>query len=213
MKARFYIPVVLSLALALPAAAQNYDDDIYYNPDKARKAAAAKNAAPKSSNAYITGNAAAAPASADYPAADTYTPAAGSGLNMSVDEYNRRGAYAAGAPADSAASETDAFAYTRRIERFHNPDIVAESDDDEFVEYYYATDPVVLNVNVIDINPWDWWGPRYSWYSPSMWYSSYWNPWYNWSWGPTWNWNFGWGWGGWYDPYWSWAGGWGPSWG
>ncbi|MDE6043164.1 MAG: hypothetical protein K2G07_06435, partial [Muribaculaceae bacterium] len=198
MKARTYLPLVLSLALALPAAAQDYEDDIYFNPDKPRKAATTKTTAKAGSNAaYITGAAAATPAVADYPAADTYTPAAGSGLNMSVDEYNRRGAYANGTPADSTAAEADAFAYTRRIERFHNPDIVAESDDDEFVEYYYATDPVVLNVNVIDVNPWDWWGPswgwRYSWYSPASWYSSYWNPWYGWSWGPTWNWNFGWG--------------------
>ena len=167
MKARTYLPLVLSLALALPAAAQDYEDDIYFNPDKPRKAATTKTTTKAGSNAaYITGAAAATPAVADYPAADTYTPAAGSGLNMSVDEYNRRGAYATGTPADSTAAEADAFAYTRRIERFHNPDIVAESDDDEFVEYYYATDPVVLNVNVIDVNPWDWWGPSWGWGGP-----------------------------------------------
>ena len=45
MKMSRYIPLVLGMAaLALPAAAQDYEDDIYYNP-KAKKAAPAKNKA------------------------------------------------------------------------------------------------------------------------------------------------------------------------
>lgn len=136
---------------------------------------------------------------------------------MSVDEYNRR--VPASTPDSVAgAPKSDAdFTYTRRLERFHNPDIVAQSGDEELVEYYYATEqPTVINVNVIDIDPWNWWGPSWGW-RYSSWYSPYWNPYYSFGWGPSWNWGWGpswsWGWGGWYDPYWSWAGGWGPAWG
>ena len=194
MKMSRYIPLVLGMAaLALPAAAQDYEDDIYYNP-KAKKAAPAKK---QSAGSYITG----AGAAADYPAADTYTPAAGAGLQMSVDEYNRHtsGSTAADSSAMAAAGDAD-FAYTRRIERFHNPDIIAETGDDELAEYYYATEqPTVINVNVIDVDPWDWWGPSWNWRYNS-WYSPYWRPYYGygWNWGPSWSW----GWGGWYDPYW-----------
>ena len=68
-----------------------------------------------------------------------------------VDEYNRRGAYdpinqtnyeidingdTIYFDADSVYDD-DAFANTRRIERFYNPDIVILSDDDDLVELYY----------------------------------------------------------------------------
>lgn len=216
MKMRHYIPLIASLAvMTLPAAAQDYEDDIYYNPDKAKKTAPAPQK--QTQNAYITGARTSAPVAADYPAADTYTPAPGAGLQMNVDEYNRR--VPASTPDSVAgAPESDAdFTYTRRLERFHNPDIVAQSGDEELVEYYYATEqPTVINVNVIDIDPWNWWGPSWGW-RYSSWYSPYWNPYYSFGWGPSWNWGWGpswsWGWGGWYDPYWSWAGGWGPAWG
>ncbi len=57
MKMSRYIPLVLGMAaLALPAAAQDYEDDIYYNP-KAKKAAPAKK---QSAGSYITGAGAAA---------------------------------------------------------------------------------------------------------------------------------------------------------
>lgn len=187
MKMSRYIPLVLGMAaLALPAAAQDYEDDIYYNP-KAKKAAPAKK---QSAGSYITG----AGAAADYPAADTYTPAAGAGLQMSVDEYNRHtsGSTAADSSAMAAAGDAD-FAYTRRIERFHNPDIIAETGDDELAEYYYATEqPTVINVNVIDVDPWDWWGPSWNWRYNS-WYSPYWRPYYGygWNWGPSWSWGWG----------------------
>ncbi|MDE6160975.1 MAG: hypothetical protein K2F77_04890, partial [Muribaculaceae bacterium] len=201
---RRFIPMMLGLAvLALPAAAQDYEDDIYYNPAKAKKAAAAKkqqsaaSAAQAASN-YYTG----ATSTYDYPAADTYTPAPGQGLQMSVDEYNRHSTTASASrsvAADSAAAED--FAYTRRLERFHNPDIIAESGDEELADLYYSSEPqTVLNVNVINLDPWDWWGPGWNWRFNS-WYSPYWNPYYGygWGWGPSWSWN--WGWGGWYDPY------------
>lgn len=197
---RRYITMILSLAvLALPAAAQDYDD-IYYNP---KKKTAPKATAPARTPAAVS----------DYPASDTYTPSLGDGLQMSVDEYNRHYTSAPDAAElalDSLAG-TDAFAYTRRLERFHNPDVIAQSGDEELAEYYYATEPqTVVNVNVIELDPWDWWGPgwnwAWSWRSPF--YPSYWNPYYgygyNWAWGPTWSW----GWGGWYDPWF----GWGPSW-
>ena len=42
MKMRHYIPLLVGIAaMALPAVAQDYEDDIYYNPDKAKKVAPA----------------------------------------------------------------------------------------------------------------------------------------------------------------------------
>ena len=81
MKMRRYIPLLVGMAaMALPAAAQDYEDDIYYNPDKAKKAAPAPAPAPSPATATYTGT-------VSYPAADTYTPAPCAGLQMSVDEY------------------------------------------------------------------------------------------------------------------------------
>ena len=206
MKMRHLFPLLVGMAaLALPVAAQDYEDDIYYNADKARKST--PKPVQKSRPAYITGNAG---QSADYPAADTYTPAPGAGLDMDVDAYNRHTPTASDTLA--AANDDADFTYTRRIERFHNPEIVSGSGDEELEEYYYATEqPATINVNVINVDPWDWWGPSWSW-RYNAWYSPFWSP-YSYGWGPSWSWRWNWGWGGWYDPYWSWAGAWGPSWG
>lgn len=70
-------------------SAQSYDDDdIYFNPDKAPKTAPVKKQAKKKApNAIIY-----YPVE-NYPAADTYAPAAATS-SRDIDQYNRRGFFA-----------------------------------------------------------------------------------------------------------------------
>lgn len=173
-------------------SAQGYDDDdIYYNPSKAKKQTTVKKQNKKSSAPDVT----------NYPAADTYIAPA-TGTDIDVDTYNRRGIFANDTVKGESNGNAD-FAYTRRIEKFYNPDVVTESNDEEIARYYYA-EPA--NVNITIATPGYWGYPYYGGYYNSPWYWGY-TPasWYynSWAWGPSWSW--GWG------PSWSW--GWGPSWG
>lgn len=182
-----------------------YDDDIYYNPAKDTKAKQelADKAAKKATQKAAQYNYDPTLGGHDYYGADAYQVVGTSARD--VDEYNRRGAYA---PADSTlvGAGGDDFTYTRRIEKYHNGDIITDLNDPELVEYYYSSQP---DVNIIINAPGYGWGSPwgynyYAWNSP--WY---WNSW-DWYWGPSWSWGWGgpgWGWG----PSWSW--GWGPGWG
>lgn len=195
---RYIIAVVAFLSVT--ATAQDYYDDIYGGARKSRPAK-------QKTVDYQT---------QDYAPADSYAPSGS--LNMDVDTYNRRGQFLV---SDSVASDTasmgDTFAYTRRIERFHNPEVVTESGDTTLCDYYYSS-PAQSEVNIylVDNSP----------YYPYSWAWRYGNPWYWNVYGPAY---VGWGswWGGWYapfwyDPYpwgWSWGwtwtpgwGGWGPGW-
>lgn len=180
------------------ASAQGYDDDdIYYNPSKAKKSAPVK----KTADVVV----------ADFPAADTYTPAT-TGVNIDVDTYNRRGTFANDTVTARSENQTN-FECTQQIERFYNPRVVIESPDESLAQLYYA-EPTA-DVNII-INTPGYWGFGYSpyyynspwyWGTPrSWWYYNSWayNPWY-WGYGPSWSW--GWG------PSWAWGPAWGPSWG
>jgi len=147
------------------AFAQSYDDDdIYYNPSKSKAQPKPK---PQQRGNYIV---------YEYPAADSYTPTIGSGTNIDVDKYNRRGVFA---PADTTKNKSvnsDDFANTRRIERFSNPDIIVGSSDPDVATLYYAQP---ANVNIyINNDPFDYWG----WGSPyySSWYWG--SPRFSWSW-------------------------------
>lgn len=196
--------------------AQGYDDDIYYNPSKAAKTTKANTRTTQTvnagvntgySNTSVTGTTSYTP-TPDYPSADTYTVDGGS--TRDVDEYNRHSGYTVSSTAnlDSALWE-DNFSYTRRIERFHNPDVVVESRDGDVIDYYYNTDvtPQVTNIYVNNGPYWDWtstypsysswWNWNYGWGYNSW----YWGPSLSLSWYPSWNWTWGWG----YDP-WYWGG-------
>ena len=171
------------------ASAQSYDDDdIYFNPSKAKAPVKEKKVTPAKTNGVIL-----YPAT-DYPAADSYTVPEYS--SRSVDEYNRRGIFADDKPAASDSISADAFANTRKIERFYNPEIVKGTQDEELAQYYYA-EPA--NINII-INTPDYWGYPY--------YGRAWawgNPWYWGGWGPSWGWGPGWGWGASWGPAWGWT--------
>lgn len=164
-----------------------------------------------------------------YAPADTYVPVYGTGSTRNVDEYNRRGSYKPVKQTTMPDSLAESFEYTRRIERFSNPDVVTASNDPELEYYYYnasdelaeatQTVPATINIYVENTDPWDyWWGPYYyrsawSWatyphyYNPWWSYNYWWGPSYGWSWGWTGGWTPGWGW----NAGWNW--GWGPSWG
>lgn len=193
--------ILLTGCVALSASAQDYDDDdIYFNPSKAKSTTVK----PNKNNYVVT----------DYPAADAYTPT-GNGTNIDIDRYNRRGIFATDT-ISAADSLTDAnFAYTRQIERFYNPDVVTATDDDELAAYYYGSQPTQVNIN---LNVPGYWGYPYAYYnspwyrgSASSWwyYNSWafnslawgWDPYWNWGWGPSWAWGPSWSWG-WGYPHW-----------
>lgn len=207
--------VTLLLGMPERTLAQDYDDDIYYNPSKP--------AVPQKKSKTIKYT-----PTPDYPAADTYSQAyqsatAGVTSNMrDIDEYNRRGIFAPVDTADARVVNADTlgdFLYTRRIEAFHNPDVVTSTGNQDLIDYYYSQgyqqgldDGTVTNITVNSVDPF-WW-PGYNWYGyPGWrWRVGYYDPWYwnSWAWGPSWSWGWGpsWSWG----PSWGWDWGWGPSW-
>lgn len=201
MKSRLYslLAVALIIGSAGSAFAQGYDDDddIYYNPSKAKSA---KSSTPRN-NSH-------APSTAEFPAADTYTP--GTGVDIDVDTYNRRGTFAPDDTVRKNASQTAGnFECTQQIERFYNPRVIIESPDADVATLYYS-DPTP-DINIV-INTPGYWGSSFYPYSPyyygspwywgtprSWWYYNSWayNPWYYdpWVWGPSWSWGPSWAWG------------------
>ncbi|MDE7460560.1 MAG: hypothetical protein K2M85_05675, partial [Paramuribaculum sp.] len=187
---RFSLLTLLMLGGNGIVSAQGYyDDDIYFNPakDKDKNIEQAKKAVsqrPAQTVVYQF---------ADYPAADTYEVSGTS--TRSVDDYNRRGIFAYPDTTATDSTSSEAFAYTRRIEKFYNPDVVTSSKDSELAGYYYA-EPA--NVNIIINQPYaGYWGyPSWSawygspWYWDSPWYPS-WGPSWSWAWSPSWAWGWG----------------------
>lgn len=213
------ITLLLACSASATALAQSYyDDDIYY--DSSKEAKKAPEAVKKQQNAtgngaqyqgassqykYLTatdgsvyvvdeqGNAYPVMAQ-NIPGSDLYTVYTDN--TRDVDEYNRRYQQADTISADSLYRDT--FANTRKIERFSNPTIVSQSNDQELIDYYAATQPAQINVFVETPSyyGWSYLSPYYRPYG--YWNSWAWDPWY----GP-----------GWYDPYYAWSWGWGQSWG
>lgn len=200
---------VLALGAGSLLQAQDYDD-IYYDASKSTTTGTkAKNKSSKT--AVIYGE---VPEQYKVAAQDNYR------LERDVDEYNRRGAYAPGYEIDingDTIYEIDingdtiyeeAFANTRLIERFYNPDVVILSDDEELVELYYDESP---SVNLIIGSDWgstygwnsywdSWTAPWYSWNAWS-WYDPWYRPWYN-PWYNPWRYSY---YGGFYSNYWHWG--------
>ena len=227
MKYRIYAFVgLLAMSAGAILQAQDYDD-IYYDASKSTTKTKTKAVQPTKTVAVY----------GEVP--ERYKEAVQSNYSTDrdVDEYNRRGAYD---PSNAPAFEVDingdtiyfdndtiyeeAFANTRRIERFYNPDIVILSDDDDLVELYYSESPTINLIVGSDWGyssyyPWytGWYEPwymDYGWYSPWRWHS----PWYygyrpwGWTWGynpwyySSWSWGWGhnyWAWN--YRPYWGWS--------
>lgn len=197
MRTRIISLLAIFAVCGATVSAQDYDDDIYYNPTKEKKTTVNKTSKPvvEQPRVYTTSEQYTYPASGFSVATnDTILPA--STNTMDVDAYNRRGIFASGESAGIQEPASDDFANTRSIERFYNPQIISESNDADLAAMYYS-EPSNVTIN---INTPDYWGyPYYGYYGgyyPRSWW--YYNNWYY----NTWAWNFG--------PSWSWS--WGPSW-
>lgn len=199
-KYRKYVSVIALALLPVVALAQyDYEDDLYFNPDKPAKSKTTTRKTQPAQNYYNY---------TTLPGSDTYTVNTGSTLD--VDTYNRHGAFLVSDTVAYDSITPDLFANTRRIERFHDSEIISGTDNPDLATYYYSSQPQDVNVYVINNalpSSWYW---RYG----SPWYDWSWNigwsvydPWYSWTWGPSWSWTWGpsWSWG----PSWTW----GPSWG
>jgi hypothetical protein len=207
---------LMALGAGFLLQAQDYDD-IYYDASKAPKPKTTIKAEKPVKTVAVYGE---VPEEYKVAAQSNYQ------LERDEDEYNRRGAYDPEYELDINGDTIyeEAFANTRRIERFYNPDIVILSDDDDLIELYYDESPTI---NLIVGSDWSyasygWASSFYPWYTGwySPWYIDVFDPWYYSPWHYGWYtpYNFGlwhsayWGWT--YNPWWShghwWAGhGWG----
>lgn len=207
---------IVAIGCYSSAFAQGYDDDdIYYNPSKSKAAKTTETATSgKSYNSMAS----------EFPSADTYTVTPGQGVNIDVDAYNRRGAFAVDTvnARNSRNKPAGNFECTQQIERFYNPRVIIESTDDDVAQYYYAEPDADVNIYINTPgywgssiyspyyygSPWYWGTPRSWWYYNSWaWNPTWswgWDPYWSWTWGPSWAWGptWSWGWGGYYPGYW-----------
>ena len=189
---KIYITLMILFAWVGTAGAQDYFDDIYYNPKKDK---ATTVLTPKTEKvSYYIDNMG----------------------DMDVDTYNRRGQYYVSQidTIGSRAENGEDFVYTQQIQKFYNPTIVVDNAAalGDVLANAHGNVEIVINNNG---NPvfapwygWNWpyyssvWSPwSWSWnIGPWGWSVGWYDPWYAWGWGPSW-WNPGPGWG------------WGPVWG
>lgn len=194
------------------ATAQDYEDDIYYDgKSEVTTTRPVKVVTKRQPQGEYYGQ-----------LSTTVSPISGIVNGRDVDEYNRHtdGYYLED---DTVYIDKESFSNTRRIERFHNPDIVIRSNDPDLIEYYFDNTPTV---NIIVGSDWSWgpycgWGYRYydPWYSWHWGWSSpwYYSSWYDWGWyggyryHPWSYWGRPWGWGGYYgwSHHWGWSRPWG----
>ena len=201
----FALMGLLALTAGTVLHAQDYDD-IYY--DASKSVSKTTKAEKPAKTIAVYGE---VPDQYKLAAQDNYR------VERDEDEYNRRGAfepsYEIDINGDTIFMEDEAFANTRRIERFYNPDIVILSDDDDLVELYYDESPTINLVVGTDMGymasygwtasyyPWytGWYEPwSIGYYSPwyvgwhDPWYSGWYSPWYYSRWyGPSlWGWNY-----------------------
>lgn len=181
------------------AIAQDYFDDVYYNPKKDTSTTVVSSKKEKKSN-YI----------ANFE-------------DIDVDAYNRRGDQYYVSQIDTIGTRVENgedFVYTQQIQKYYNPTIVVDNAGSlgDILANARGNVEIVINDNGYPVfapwygygwpyyssvwSPWSWgwnigpWGWSVGWY----------DPWYSWNWGPSWSWGPGWGWGG---PAW----GPGPIWG
>ena len=192
---RKYITLAGLILTTGAISAQDYFDDIYYNPkkDKSVQQVSAK----QKESTYIANMA-----------------------DMDVDAYNRRGEQYYVSQIDtigSGAENGEDFVYTQQIQKYYNPTIVVDNSKalgDVLSNAYGNVDIVITDSGYPIFAPWYGWSwPYYSTWSPYWgfsigswgWSIGWTNPWYGWGWGPSWAWGPAWG------P--SWGPGWGPGWG
>ncbi|MDE7407983.1 MAG: hypothetical protein K2M76_06135, partial [Muribaculaceae bacterium] len=165
MTAKRRLLIVLAALIGTSAAinAQSYyDDDIYFDAAKAPKTAVKKKKTPVQAEASTINYTA-------LPGSDTYIVV--SNNNRDVDEYNRRGSYTA--LPDTLTGGIDSlqnFKYTQRLERFHNPDVVIGSGNEDLIYVYNnalqeQNSNASTQINIYMDSP-GYWSPYYY---PSAW--------------------------------------------
>ncbi|MDE5773633.1 MAG: hypothetical protein K2H86_04160 [Muribaculaceae bacterium] len=195
------LATVMTVVGSSAVFADDYEDDIYYNPKKDNTI---KRSSKGKSN-YISNF-----------------------QDQDVDSYNRRGQYYI-TPVDTigaSVSNGEDFVYTQAIQNYYNPTIVVDNAEllaDVLYNSYGNVDVVFNYLGVPEFVPP--YVPRSSWYlnfgplsiglnDPWWWPSTTfgWNYGWNYGWGPSWSWGYN----NWYNPVWGgfWnPGWWGPSWG
>lgn len=174
--------------------AQDYFDDVYYNPKKDKSVEKAK----IPDEVTTVGR--------SVPSTQTNSTYIANMADMDVDAYNRRGEQYYVTSIDTIGSVVENgedFVYTQQIQKYYNPTIVVDNANalGDVLSNAYGNVDIVINNNGYPV-----FAPYYGWNWP--YYSYSWSPW---SWGV----NIGpWGWSvGWYDPWYAWSPGWwGPSW-
>lgn len=163
------ILLLTSLLLGSGAAFAQYDDDIYYNPNKAENKTTSKGIVADGKN---------------------YNPNLGESAVLSdadIDAYNGYGGYYVTSidTIGSAVANSEDFVYTQQIQKFYNPTIVTNNSAvlAEVLENSYGNVSVVYQGGTPFLTSWanPWFDP---WYGLNVWpvsayYSSwYWSPWY-----------------------------------
>ena len=189
MKIKSLLLMAAAAGILAPATvyADDYVDDIYFNPKKDNFVGAKK----KNPN-YI----------------ENFS-------DMDVDAYNLRGQYYT-TPIDTIGAKVSSdedFVYTQQIQKYYNPTIVLDNSQvlADVLENSYGNVEIVFNGLTPAFLPTYGYGwPYYrGYYDPWAWnigfggwsIGGWYDPWY---WGPSWSW--GWG------PSWGWGGpGWGPG--
>ncbi len=183
------ILIALAFGAIAPAyvLADDYVDDIYFNPKKDTNVGAVK----KNPN-YI----------------ENFS-------DMDVDAYNLRGQHYS-SPVDTIGAGVSAdedFVYTQQIQKYYNPTIVLDNAEllADVLDNSYGNVEIFYNGLTPTFLPLYGYGygwPYYSgYYSPWAWNVGWGLGWYDpWFYGPSWSWTWGWG------PFWSIGWNWGPSW-
>ena len=166
MKKIFLISACMGLALA--GFAQDFDDDIYYNPKTA------KTQTPKSAK----GNPSGQPVVLDGETQTYYYyPESTYQENRDVDEYNRFGGYYT-TPIDTIGdgiANSQDFVYTQEIQKYYNPTIVVDNKAllADVLDNSYGNVNIVYDYGYPVFSPWYSWASP--WYRTSVW--GWYDPW------------------------------------
>ena len=203
-RSKFYTLIMTLMLVSGTMSAQDYFDDVYYNPKKDKSTVTVSTASKSTSTTYKT------PAKSNYISDMS---------EMDVDAYNRRGEQYYVTQIDTIGNgieNGEDFVYTQQIQKYYNPTIVVDNASvlGDVLSNAYGNVDIVINNNGYPV-----FAPYYGW--NWSYYNSIWSPW---SWGVNigpWGWSIGWnspwyawGWGpGWWNPGPAWGPGWGPAWG
>ena len=217
MKLRQLALLSLAMAFSHSAIAQNHDD-IYYDSSKDEEKNVVEEVKDETIIVSVNPDEINQDAMYNYFSDDQTANWHGNIVeNRDVDEYNRRdvGLVENSLQADMAGDTIsidpsvlngDTFQYTERIRRFHDPDIITESDDEELVDLYVYTRPevnLVIGTPTYYVSPFSA-GLYFSSWAYDPWYYDFYYPWYDpWYYRPAWHWSWSWSWNWWGPSWWS----------